>query len=275
MKGKDKLPILLAEKGQKLIKQLVPQIIQIAEKTGIKNIGEITEELPNFCLTKDELNKILDVRNNLVDKLNSTTKIINTLSKTTNTLNNVINVTSIAVTTLNIARLASNVGVAAIPSPPGAPGAIVSSLNTLKDLLEFMSPKITTTKNIISSVNTSVDFVNSILLKLLNLLKSIDKYLIGCNNADNLISFSEYILNLEKTYIQNQNQLNPNLSTYQGFILEVIQEQFSPTIKRSRAIAKNSQGIILLKTPLSFTSTPQVLIEELKLIIDSNNLKAN
>jgi len=271
MTGKDKLPILLAEKGQSLIKKLVPQIIKIAEKTGIENIGQINEKIPDFCLTKPELDEVLQIRNNLVNKLNSTTKTFVALSKTTNTLNKVINVTAAAATTVNVARLAANVGIAAIPSPPGAPGSVVSTLNTLKDLLEFITPKIITTKNIITSVNTSVDFVNTILLKLTTLLKSIDKYLIQCK-AGELESYDEYIIALEQVDIQN---IDITITTYQGFILEIVKEPFSPTVNRSRAVAKNAQGIVLLKTPLSFTSTPQVLVEELKLIIDSNNLKAN
>ena len=52
------------------------------------------------------------------------------------------------------------------------------------------------------------------------------------------------------------------------------EEQFSPTVSRRRAVALNPQGIVLLQTPLSFTSTPEVLVQQLKLIIDNSNLKA-
>ena len=63
--------------------------------------------------------------------------------------------------------------------------------------------------------------------------------------------------------------------TYKGFILDIVTVPFSPTVNRVRAVAKNPQDIIMLQTPLSFTTTPQVLISEIKLIIDSNpNLKA-
>jgi hypothetical protein len=64
-------------------------------------------------------------------------------------------------------------------------------------------------------------------------------------------------------------------STYQGFTFEIIEKPFSPTVNRKIAQAKNSQGIVLLQTEPSFTQNPQVLIEELKLIINRDNLKAN
>jgi hypothetical protein len=54
-----------------------------------------------------------------------------------------------------------------------------------------------------------------------------------------------------------------------------MEEPFSPTVNRRKAVAKNSNGIILLSTPSSFTTDTQVLFAELKLIIDKNNLKAN
>ena len=57
MVGKDKIPVLLINKSQELIDQLIPTIIQIASQVGIENIGQPNEKLPNTCLPKDELEK--------------------------------------------------------------------------------------------------------------------------------------------------------------------------------------------------------------------------
>jgi precorrin-6B methylase 1 len=45
-------------------------------------------------------------------------------------------------------------------------------------------------------------------------------------------------------------------------------------LKRRQAVGKNSQGIILVKGDPSFSSSDQILINELAFYIQSNNLKA-
>jgi len=280
MTGQDKIPLLLAEKGQELLNQLIPKIVDIATQTGIQNIGELKEKLPDFCLPPDELKKILTIRNALVDKLNSASQTINQLKKIVDPLNTVVTVTSTVVNTINTVSTITKASIPLIPTPPpGSPDpgkALLVSLDSLNKVLAKTTPKITKAQNTISSIATTVTFVNTILLKIIGLLNSIDKYLKGCN-VDALTSLDSSLTQLEQEQAAAEAQAqNPStLTNYQGFILEVITEPFSPTVNRVKAVAKNAQGIILLQTPLSFTTTPQVLIEEIKLIIDSNNLKAN
>lgn len=291
MTGQDKIPVLLAEKGQELLNQLIPKIIDIATQTGIQSIGELKEKLPDFCLPPDELKKILTIRNALVDKLNSASQTINQLKKIVDPLNIVVTVTSTAINTINTVSSTLPPIITAIPTPPpGSPDpgkALLVSLDSLNKLLAKTTPKITKAQNTISSIATTITFVNTILLKIIGLLNSIDKYLKGCNatsdtsdtsNTSNTLTpldSSLTQLEQEQAAALAQSEIPSSLTNYQGFILEVITEVYSPTVNRVKAVAKNAQGIILLQTLLSFTTTPQVLIEEIKLIIDSNNLKAN
>jgi hypothetical protein len=295
MAGQDKIPLLLVNKGQELLNQLIPKIIDIATKTGIQNIGDVNEKLPNFCLPPDELKKILTIRNALVDKLNSVNKTINSLKKIVDPLNTVVTTTTVVLQTLNnsIDTIKPTIFIlpSAAPGFPSPPAIATSAIDTLRTLVQKTTPKITKAQNTISSIAITMDFVNNILLKIIGLLNSIDKYLKGCNaisntdtlipnatsNTDTLIPLDSSLIQLEQEQIAAiaQSQNVSTLSNYKGFTLEVITEPYSPTVNRVKAVAKNAQGIILLQTPLSFTTQSQILIEEIKLIIDSNNLKAN
>ena len=73
---------------------------------------------------------------------------------------------------------------------------------------------------------------------------------------------------------QKQAEKTQNNTTYNGFIIEIEKVPYTPTVDRKRAVGKNQDNITLIQTALSFTTDDQILIEELKLIINSNNLKA-
>lgn len=275
-----RIPLLIVNKGQELITQLVPQIIDIASQTGIQNIGTSNVQLPDTCLVSDELQRILSLRNTLVSKLNTTVDLIEKLSKPLDTLVPLVNSLSTSNQRLNNIKTKSQLIIPFLPtSPPGAPSpsqAALVSLGIVENLLkDYLSPAITTTKNGITTLQTALDYVNNILKNLINIFKSIDQYLNNCgavSESTPLTSLNSYLQQLE----QQQNMVNtaPINQVYRGFVLEVKEEQFSPTVNRRKAVALNPQGIVLLQTPLSFTSIPEVLIQQLKLIIDSNNLKA-
>jgi hypothetical protein len=277
MATQSKIPSLLIKNAQKLIQQSVPSISRIVSKTGIQNIGQPDMIMPGTCLPLEELQGILNLRNSLIIQLNTISKTIETLSKPIGVLSNVVNTTSTILQTTNTARIAANVALAAIP-PPGVPGVVPATINTLKDITEFLKPNLQITKNSITNISTALDYANTSIFKILGLIKSIDQYLTGCEvSASNLTQTSDYVNKIDQQYTEAQNQAQSNNNgsqVYQGFTLEVVEEPFSPTVNRRKAVARNPQGIILLQTPLSFTSTPQVLIQQLKLIIDNSDLKA-
>ena len=169
MAGQDKIPLLLANKGQELLNQLIPKIIDIATKTGIQNIGDVNEKLPDFCLPPDELKKILTIRNALVDKLNSVNKTINSLKKIVDPLNTVVTTTTVVLQTLNnsIDTIKPTIFIlpSAAPGFPSPPAIATSAIDTLRTLVQKTTPKITKAQNTISSIAITMDFVNNIFIK--------------------------------------------------------------------------------------------------------------
>jgi hypothetical protein len=286
----DKIPVLLANKTQELVEFVVPAIVNLAFQIGMEKLDNITGGiiLPELCIPAVELQKVLNIRNNIVSKINSASKVIEALQKPLNTLNTTVNISSQTLQTLNIAILAAEIAIPLLPtSAPGTPNPAGIALTVLTKIKDFKTPatnKINIAKNGINSITSALDYVNSILSQIIALLNSIDVYLLKCGGATSdptntdetkkLTPLSPYLLNVELN--ANKVEIDPNKNEiYQDFLFEIIEEPFSPTVNKRRAVAKNKDGIILLQTPSSFTTDTQVLFTELKLIIDKNNLKAN
>jgi hypothetical protein len=77
-----------------------------------------------------------------------------------------------------------------------------------------------------------------------------------------------------KTLSRVQIRSDVNSGNYKGFVIQIEEEQYTPTVTRRKAVALNTNGIKLLETPLSFTTNNQTLIDELRFIIDQNGLRA-
>lgn len=276
MSAQSKIPALLIKTAEKLIQQSVPTIAQIAAKTGIQNIGQPNVELPSACLFNDELQEILKFRNSIVNQINSASKIIETLSKSLDPLTTSVNT---AKTSLDVAKTTvTAISTAMLVTPPAIPipGQLITGLSIAKDLLNgTIPPIITQATNKLNSIKGALDYVNSILSKLVNILKSIDQYLTGCGvSVTDSPSINDYATKVNQQYSELED-IPSNKEVYQEFTLEIIEEPYSPTVNRRKAVAKNTQGIILLQTPLSFTTDNQTLLNQIKLLIDSNNLKAD
>lgn len=266
-----KIPEIIVTNVEKLVQQMVPTISQIVEKTGIQNIGQPNMQMPGECLLQNDLQEILRLRNTLINKLNTTSKTIETLSKSLNPLTQTVDISN---KSLDIAKIAlTTAETAMIITPPAIPipGSVITGYVKVNNLVNTtIPPIITLASNKITSIKEALDYANSTIFKLLNTIKSIDQYLTGCGVSviDSPI-INNYINQINQQYTDTKSNV------YKGFTLEIIEESYSPTVNRRKAVAKNKDGIILLSTPLSFTTLSQVLIQELKLLIDTNNLKAD
>ena len=80
---------------------------------------------------------------------------------------------------------------------------------------------------------------------------------------------------LTSTQFQS-TQLSPVVTNVNGFEMSVIDVDNVTVdgLKRRRAVARNSQGIIMLQGEPSFSSNDQILIDELVFYIQQNDLKA-
>jgi len=265
-KGTSKLPLLIFSLGSQ-----IPQIIQPSLQ------GLIQKYIPNpdICPSSITLNELISQRNNIVVSLNSIGLRVSQLGESITGISNFLNITLGVITTIDTASIIASAAAKLIPLIPGAIPAALNDAQTLIRKITFDQKGNSRLSKVQSSISNSalvISILGTYILTAKKLIDQIDKYINQCNINSELESISKDINNIASAQLQAQ-QTN-NQITYNGFIIEIEEVFFTPTVNRRRALGKNQQGIVLIQSELSFTTDNQTLINELKLIIDRDNLKA-
>jgi hypothetical protein len=302
-KGADKYGPLILNLSNQMANQITPILISQIQEAGfgelekqgvdpnlIQNVltGQVnpndflsqikldSSSLLKICPTKEKLNQIINVRNNLNQTLNSINTRLESFNRSLNTISQTYGITLTLVQTIDIAGIITSTASKIIPAPPGVPGIVTSTLNDLiaqkiKILFkEDGSPKLAKLKATLNSAAQPLSILSYYIKTAINLLKLLDILIKLCDQSANLNEINSNFIS-----IANQLDISNNNNTYKGFTFEIKTVPFNNKLNRKKAVAINKSGIILLETELSFTSNDQVLINELKFAIDKNNLKAD
>ena len=264
--GSAKLGNIIYDKG-KVIQQLLNPIAN-------KLLADAT--LPEgVCVPQVTLDRLILERNALVGQLNDIGASLDTITKSITGLNTYFNLVITVINTISVAKTVISAAAKVVPIIPGAVPAALSDLEDAKNKLVFTNTGTSKLDKIQSSITTSaisISLVNGYILSIVNVLNSLDNILTKCSPNSTYIPISKGIN--DSADAQRQAEATINQTTYNGFIIEIEEVPYTPTVKRKRALGKNQQGIVLIQTELSFTTNPQTLINELKTIIDRDNLKA-
>jgi hypothetical protein len=265
-KGTAKLPSLLFTLGSQ-----IPQIIQPSLQ------GLIQKYIPNqdVCPNQINLNELITQRNNIVQSLNNIGFKVDQLGNSITGISNFLNITLGLITTIEIATVIASAAAKAIPIIPGVIPAALNDAQTLIRKVTFDklgNSRLAKIQGVISSSALVISIIGTYILAAKESINIIDTYINKCQLNANIIPTSKIINDIASAQLQASQTINQ--VTYQGFIIEIEEIPYTPTVTRRRAIGKNQQGIVLIQTELSFTTNGQTLINELKLIIDSQNLKA-
>ena len=285
----------LALLGQAIIKKVATKKIRILSK-----ITDLKSKFDNGCPTTPELVKIINQRNQLVKILTQLKKQVTQIDKTTNPLKTLIITLTTATKLLKLAPLPVAFGSPAIALPLGT---IVTAGNTLNKL----DAKIGGFASLILTFNAIVKYILKTIDEILAQLKILDALVEKCaaenataeaaiaaaaattaNQASNsgapapstnTINSNLILNNLlnaeESTLINNLQSSNKNdTNTYKGFVLEVLLDDKNDTrFPKRYAVAKTPGGVVVLRGESSFSSSVDVLLDEIKFIIDRDNLK--
>jgi hypothetical protein len=276
----DKLTNTINAKKEDIKRTLIPFVLTLLASFGTSAVQAIANKNP---ITPDQLKRLINCpssakisdiirkRNSIVRQLNNIYKIINILTKT-------LGITNIAITALTIGvQLAKAIPYPATGVPPlGLPPVTVGLQNTASDALQKLQDLLRAANVTVSILTLTVGSFGIFLGKMIELLNSLDMMLQQCAEDQNmdLEEINNEINALANSTI-SQTQ-TPEGNIYRGFKLEVVvnEKNTSKYIQRY-AQALTTQGVPVLKTEPSFASDPNVLISQLKFIIDSNpNLTA-
>ena len=283
--GLQRLGSLVLKQSQKLSKFVIPLAFNLIKEYGIDkleaaleeesdSIDELREQLKEeFCNV--QLPQIIAKRNNAVDYLNNTGRILDTLTISVNFGASFAEILETLIKILRGVSFTINQAAKAIPLIPGAVVSAVNDLSTIADTVTFKpdgTPNIPPLKITAAQVSPAFATVQSTIVRCVDLLDRLDILITLCDPNANLTGISDSI----NTVYDNElvAAATENDGTYKGFILEIESTPFTDTVNKNRAVGKNRSGIILISTESSFASNPQVLIDELKFIIDRDDLKS-
>jgi hypothetical protein len=281
-KGKNKLGQRILSLGNQVLKLVITKLQSLVgeylldqfvqARNNALTPEQIAQVREQYCPTPDTLNQLIETRNNIVDQLNSignrlnlANQTVNGLTTATNTSQDIVNLATSVQTGLN---LAASSGI--LPAP--ALGPILSNYNSIEKIIRTVSSLISSNNNALYATSIPLGVVSYVVTKATELLGLLDILINFCSTETDtpLTPVSDTI---QQVTIR-QVQANVDSGSYNGFIFKIEEVPFSPTVTRRKAVAFNQSGIALLETPLSFTTNEQTLINELKLIIDRDNLRS-
>lgn len=271
-KGLAKLQGLVLNQALVIANQQLPAIITLAaDKLGI----DLSKDVADYLCPADKtiVRNIIGQFNNTIDAINNSILFLDKIKGVINTTQPYIDTTEKIIGTLNTLLPILSTAVKAIP-PPGLPGAIVAAVDDVdfvKQQLLFTPdglPRLSILKSSIGGVSSVFTLAQGPLSQINDIVSKLSEILKKCLN-DPTIVINELDPKINSILPSTQTPVSNEDTSYNGYSLQIEEQNFSPTLIQRRAVAKNNQNITVIATPYSFTTDNQTLIEELKSLIDT------
>lgn len=235
-----------------LVGTLRAQLILRIQKEVLKMLNKFLNQCPN----PKELQTIIKVRNNLLKNINSFQKRVDKLSKIAQTL--LITVAAVKVLIKIITSIP--IPTAIIPPTTGGIGIPISVLTKYSNALIKINKTLDKLIAEAAAIAALIVSVAAIIKNLKTRLESIDAQIQAC--IQNPIQVLE-----QASIIEPPTQ--PADLYYKGYKLEIVQDVVDYKLAPKRhAIAIDKRGIVVLSGPSSFSSSTDILLDELKFRID-------
>ena len=245
--------------SSRLLQVFAKQSTQIQERLIVQLKG-LTNQFPeNACPTKEELLVIINKRNALASGINQLQNQIVSVGRINGAINKI---TSPIPPVIRIIKL--------LPIPTGLPGLTTGNIISAGDVLSDLKDLARKFNSIGEGFGVLYNFIFKILNTVNTSIKVLDALIEKCAKE---LDIEYEIINNELNSLSNDS-LEEGFGVYKGFTFEIKYAKLNETPYPKRfAQARNSAGIVALTSDESFASDPNVLVNELKFIIDTQNLK--
>lgn len=239
-----------------LVGNLRAQLILRIQKEVLKMLSKFINQCPN----PNDLQKIIKTRNNLLRNINSFQKRLDKLSKIAQTL--LITVTTVKILIKIITSIP--LPTAIIPPMTGGIGIPINILTKYSNALIKLNKTLDKLIAEAAAITALIVSVAAIIKNLKTRLESIDAQIQACiQNPTQALEQASVAETLTNTGAQ------PADFYYKGYKLEIVQDVVDYKLAPKRhAIAIDKRGIVVLSGPSSFSSSTQILLDELKFRID-------
>lgn len=239
-----------------------------------KRVLEVLTKFVNECPNAKEIQKIIKAKNNLIKGVTGLQKKAQAYRSTAKKLLQIASTIKTAITVIKQIPIPT----AVIPSIGGV-GIPISVLNRYSDKLVQLNKLVDKYTNEGNAILSTVDSIIPAIENVKNRLNSIDIAIHQCSQgAASQANLNSILAEAQPKENTGSEGTPVNLITgevdprflYGGYKLEIIQDPNSPKIAPRRyAIAKDRRGIIVLRGESSFSSSTDVLLDELKFRIDN------
>jgi len=229
-----------------------------------KKVLELLKEFANGCPNVERMKQILKIKDNLLKIINSFQKRVDAIKPIVSKLQPVVTVAKVALEVIKKIPVPT----AIIPPQTGGLGVPMSVLNTYSNTITTLTTTIDVVEGDIKAVNSIISSITTPLSTLRDRLQAIDIKIAECSkNSSN----PKEILKAAQPPENTGSEGVPSEDfRYKEYTLDIVDDPHSSKIAPRRyAIATNKQGVVILKGPSSFSSSVQVLLDEIKFQIDN------
>lgn len=249
---------LLARSIQRLSDSLIPLLLRLLINFGISSFDQMENR---SCPDSNGMMEVVRRKNRITRELN-------------NIFRRIATVTALQALFVTLRAALTNARISLLGIPAPAALTPVGAITTLSDIVDRIKDREREFDGINRSLLIGLLMMTLMLSRIVRMNNQLDELINECSEDEDFTieALSEELIALATEEVEDGN---PRTTNVNGFSLDVqVDDMAVGSLNRRFAIARDSNGVIVLRGEKSLSASDQILIDELAYYIQVNNLKA-